>query len=444
MNMLRATSGLTALAIAGMIAGCANPSGGFQAKSAKANDANEVGLATRAHLALASGDVQGAIALGERAVEKTPRDATFRLLLGNAYLAGGRFASAEGAYLDAMTLDPTQAPVALKLVLVQIAQGKTGEALAMLDQLRGSVEAADVGLAMALAGQPGNAIALLDEAARRPGADGRTRQNLALAHALAGDWESARTIAAQDVPADQLDARIAGWMEMAKPGQPSTQVASLIGVTPAASDPGLPVRLALTQTGERMAAAAPTPPQPPVAAAAMAEVALAEPVPAPAATTVMNDLSFAVPAASPAPVEMAELAPSGEAAPLPDMAQTLDSLRTEPVRRSSSLPKVAELRRAAAARFGKSKVVVQLGAYGSPKSLQQGWAKLAKRHGTLSRYTPTTARFQAPIGTVYRLSLKGFASDGEARRMCQQLKSSGANCFVRTIAGDTPVRLASL
>jgi cell division septation protein DedD len=165
------------------------------------------------------------------------------------------------------------------------------------------------------------------------------------------------------------------------------------------------------------------------------------------AETVINDPTFAAPNAPPAAVELAAAAPVrapvAEPAPLPDMAQTLDSLRTEPVRASSRLPKVSELRRAAAARFGKSKVVVQLGAYGSPKSLQQGWAKLAKSHGSLARYMPATARFQAPVGTVYRLSLKGFASDGEARQLCQRLKSAGANCFVRTVAGDTALRFAS-
>ena len=39
-----------------------------------------------------------AIDLAERAVAKTPSDAGFRALLGNAYFAGGRFRSAEVAY----------------------------------------------------------------------------------------------------------------------------------------------------------------------------------------------------------------------------------------------------------------------------------------------------------------------------------------------------------
>ena len=44
--------------------------------------------------------VPTAIDLAERAVAKTPDDAGFRALLGNAYFAGGRFASAEAAYKD--------------------------------------------------------------------------------------------------------------------------------------------------------------------------------------------------------------------------------------------------------------------------------------------------------------------------------------------------------
>jgi len=450
---LRASSALTAVVTASLIAGCASPahkfqvSGGFASKA----DTSNLGLATRAQLALTAGDTATAITLAERAVERSPTDAGFRALLGNTYLASGRFASAEAAYTDAMSIFSNQPAVALKLVLAQIAQGKNGAALAMLDQLRGVADPADVGLAMALAGQPGNAIALLDEAARTPGADARTRQNLALAHALAGDWENARIVAAQDVPADQLDSRMAEWMRTAGPQAASTQVAALMGVSPPSSDPGQPVRLALHEGSQRLAAV------PATMAAAPVQVAAAAPQPAaPAeeATTVMNDAGFAAPAAPTlAPVSVAAAAvtvplpaatpPIEVAAPLADIAQNLDSLRHEKVRRSGALPKISELRRTAAIRFGRSGVVVQLGAYGSSQMLQAGWAKLSRRHGVLARYTPATARFQAPIGPVYRLSLQGFSSSAEAKDVCQQLKGVGAACFVRNIAGDTAVRFAS-
>ena len=73
------------------------------------------------------------------------------------------------------------------------------------------------GLALTLAGRPADAIPVLEAAAREQGADATVRQNLALAHALAGDWTEARTIASQDVPADKLDGRIHQWMQLASP-----------------------------------------------------------------------------------------------------------------------------------------------------------------------------------------------------------------------------------
>lgn len=445
MTKLRATNSIAALALAGLIAGCASPGARVSGVSS-ASDTSNVGLAMRAQIALGSGDLAGAVSFAERAVERTPNDADFRALLGNAYLASGRFASAEAAYRDSLTLLPSQPAVAMKLVLVSIAMGRGTNALATLDQLRAIADPADVGLAMALAGQPGNAIALLDEAARRPGADGRTRQNLALAHALAGDWINARAIAAQDIPANEVDGRMAAWMTLAGPRNPAQQIASLIGVTQSASDPGQPVRLALRDGGPQMAASTPAP-QPVAAVETPVDPAVAQPTQM-AETTVFQDPAFAAPAPLPIPteasvasVEATEIAPP--AMPLPDVAQTLDALRREPVAISNRLPRVAELRRAAEVRFGKSKVVVQIGAYGSPSKLQLGWTKLARRHAALGRYTPTTARFVAPIGTVYRLSLKGFESDREARGMCAELKRSGAACFVRSFAGDVPVRFAA-
>lgn len=449
---LRATTALSAALAASLIAGCAGPgdrirvSGGF----ANQGDLRNAGLATRAQVALQQGDFATAVSFAEKAVEKSPQDAGFRSLLGNAYLGAGRFASAEAAYKDSLALYPNQPAVAMKLVLTQLALGRTGEALAMLDQLRGVADPADVGLAMALAGQPGNAIALLDEAARRPEADARTRQNLALAHAMAGDWQNARIVAAQDVPADQLDARMAEWMRTASPQNAATQVAALLGVTPVASDPGQPVRLALRPGPERQRMASPAPalPQP-----APVQVAQAVPQPAAEAETVMNNPGFAAPAEpAPAPVSVAAASVTVplpvraeapvEATPMADLAQSLDALRREPVRATGRLPEVSELRRSAAARFGRSGVVVQLGAYGSRQSLQDGWGKLSRRHPLLGRYTPATARFQAPIGPVYRLSLKGFATAAEAKSVCQKLKGAGAACFVRNMAGDTAVRFA--
>ena len=59
---------------------------------------------------------------------------------------------------------------------------------------------------------------MLEPAAREPSADATVRQNLALAYALCRRLgRMPATIAAQDVPAGQLDARIQQWMQLAKP-----------------------------------------------------------------------------------------------------------------------------------------------------------------------------------------------------------------------------------
>jgi hypothetical protein len=103
----------------------------------------------------------------------------------------------------------------------------------------------------------------------------------------------------------------------------------------------------------------------------------------------------------------------------------------------------AQLRNAVLRRAGNSAAVVQLGAYGSPQRVAAAWNVAAHRFGALKGYTPMSARFGSARGTVYRLSVKGFASDREARLVCESLRRAGGSCFVRNVAGDTPVQLAS-
>src|SRR5439155_13892732 len=168
-----------------------------------------------------------------------------RSLLGNTYLAAGRFHSAETAYRDSLTLYANQAQVMLKLALVQTALGKKDQAIATLNAARPAVGESNYGLALALAGRTGEAIRVLEPAARGANSDATVRQNLALAYAFAGNWDNARAVAAQDVPAGQLDTRIRQWMQLASPKSPAEQVAAVVGVTPATVDAGQPVRLAL-------------------------------------------------------------------------------------------------------------------------------------------------------------------------------------------------------
>ncbi|MEO8455970.1 MAG: tetratricopeptide repeat protein [Sphingomicrobium sp.] len=434
-------STISILAAASVMAGCAAPQS--RVATGFGGQANgEIGLATRAMAALNSNDVPAAIGFAERAVEKTPNDAGFRALLGNAYFAGGRFQSAEAAYRDSLTLYSNQPQVVLKLALVEIALGKSGEALSFLDAAKDVLDPADYGLAVALAGRPADAISVLETAARAPGADARVRQNLALAFALAGDWTNARTVAAQDVPGDQVDARIHQWMQLASPKKPSDQVAALVGVTPAAVDPGQPTQLALNKSDSRLAQAAPAPqpqfaealpaPQPPVAEAAPPPpppVAVASADPAP---PMEQPVSIAAAPAAAREVSVANVAAPKAAAPAPKAVK---------VKSASAARKRPPIRQAAIRR-GNSKAVVQLGSFSNPKSVLSAWNVAARRYSALRGYAPMSARFASARGTLFRLSVHGFASVNEASALCASLRRVGGACFVRNVAGDAPVQIA--
>jgi Flp pilus assembly protein TadD len=435
---LRSSSAASIVVLASILAGCAAPEGRMGAATAMGGKVGDVGLATRALDALNSNKVPQAIDLAERAVAKSPTDAGFRALLGNAYFAGGRFRSAEAAYKDALSLYPNQPQVMLKLSLVQTALGKKDQSIATLRQARPALGESNFGLALALAGRTAEAIRALEPAARGANADPTVRQNLALAYAFAGNWDNARAIAAQDVPAGQLDARIHQWMQLASPKSPAEQVAALVGVTPAAVDEGQPVRLALVRPD-----------------AQSADTRLAEataPVAAPAPAEAPVVAQAAAPVAAPAPVMVAAVAPAP-----PPSRPTLATFAATAVAEAKAVfaavmphskapaakPAKPRVIAAAAVRRGNSPAVVQLGAYGSPSRVLTAWNGTAAKYGALKAYIPMSAKFASPKGIFYRLSVRGFASDAEARNMCMSLRRKGGSCFVRNSAGDQPVQYAS-
>ena len=436
-NPNRLGAKLAAASLIALATACAGPgTGGPRSASifgGKVDTAN-IGLATKAQLALAANDVATATPLAERAVERSPSDAGFRALLGNCYLAAGRFASAEAAYRDSLSLVATQPQLILKLALVMTAQGKSAEAIRLLAEAQSIVDPADLGLALTLAGDTQSALQVLDPAARATSADARTRQNLALAHAFAGNWEQARLIAAQDIPADQVDARMTQWMALAKPARASDQVAAFIGVTPVAGDPGQPIRLALNKVDAKARQAAVD--AAPVATTVAEPVAVAAvepaPVPAPAPEPIAAPAAVAVAAPVLGPVAVADV----------PLRQPRPALSPAAIRLSDT---VASLRRNAAMprRVGSSRSVVQLGAYKSSGRVAVAWNKVAAKHAGLRAYTPVSARFAGAQGIVYRLSIKGFASERAAMTLCSSLKRAGSACFVRAVSGDAPVRFAA-
>ncbi|MEA3015024.1 MAG: hypothetical protein QOD42_3569 [Sphingomonadales bacterium] len=251
---IASSAAIVAMTVAGVTSPSAATRGFGPVRAESRTDRAAAQLYDQASRALQQGQLAQAVTLMEQAVALSPRDAGYRILLADAYLKSGRFDSARATYADVIELDPSNVRASLSVALIQIAQGRPAAAVGILDAIADRAPAGDVGLAYALAGQSERAVQLLESAARSPMATPRTRQNLALAYAFAGDWRRARAIAAQDISPADIDARMAEWAVLARPGAASLQVASLLGTAPGA-DAGQPARLALASSGSSPVAA---------------------------------------------------------------------------------------------------------------------------------------------------------------------------------------------
>ena len=404
-----------------------------------------------------------AVRQAELAVAAMPRAAEYRALLGQAYLSAGRFQSAETALGEAASLDPSNARVGLNFALAQIGNGHVDRALATLDTYQDRLAAADFGLAAALAGDLKNATSVLEAAVRAPEADAKTRQNLALTYALSNRWREARIMASQDLAGEALYARMTEWAAMASPSSVSQQVASLLNVTPAA-DAGEPQQLALASgTDQQLALATPVPAKAPAAAPAFS----AEPAPvfevadntaakpAPAAAAIPTPVSApAEPEASPVASAFKMIAGVmwGESKPVVQSV-TASYSRQAPLIRSASRPAkqvVVPAQVPVTAMADRSfrpvesgTFVVQLGAYKNVSQTEAAWQSASGRFRALSGYGAATARIQVKNASLYRLSVSGFATRAAASQICAQVKAAGGDCFVRSVAGDTPLQWAS-
>lgn len=391
-------------------------------------------FAVKAIKALGKKRAADAVTFAEQAVALAPRDATYRALLGRAYLAAGRFASASQAFTDVLTLNPADAKAALNLALAQTATGEWVAARETLTAHAARIAPADRGLALALAGDPAGGIALLSDAARDPAATATVRQNLALALALDGRWVDARTVASVDMAPAQVDQRLMEWAAFARPEHAAQQVAALLGVTPS-PDRGQPVQLALAEP-----------------AAAPVALAQADPVPeVPAAVVAVEPVGDTpVVPAVPAPVQMAAIArPAITFAPRREIVQALPGgyrRQEQPVRMAARA--IARPVPAAPVSAAKGDYYVQLGAFDNAGVARNAWKRMSRNVPRLAALAPQG--MQASVGgtSFYRLSVGGLART-DAAALCGRIRAKGDRCFVRTHAGEQlaswarPDRLAS-
>lgn len=404
----------TALATT-MLAGCAGKAAPSAAVSADA-----------ARVALAKGKGDAAVAAAEAAVLASPRDGATRALLGSSYLEAGRFVSAAAAFADAMALGETSGRTVLSQSLALSAAGRYPEAQALLAQHQPNLDPADYGLAITLAGSPQQGIEVLSNALRYGENTPKLRQNLAYAFALTGDWRSARLLAAQDVSADKLDARLGEWAQMATPQMATQRVATLLGVT-AKADDGQPVHLALTNfpTNEALAVEAATPSAAPAVAVASAEVELPA-VMAPSVDTAPALARYeAEESLAPAPVAVSST-PAAPRIRLPESKP----MRAAPVRVAAAKPVPAKPSAAFQAAFVRQPGTyrVQLGSYLSQRDANAAWARFQKQHSELKGTERVITTATVNGRTYYRVAASGFAK-ASANSFCSLVKQGGGGCL---------------
>ncbi len=432
---------------------------------------------SNAQVALQKGKATKAIEYAEAAVLAEPRNASFRALLGAAYLEAGRFQSAATSFDDAMQLGDEDPRTVLSFALAKVALGDNASALAQLEANQGVIGAADYGLAVALAGNPQNGTHVLTNALRAGENTAKVRQNLAYAYALAGNWRAARVMAAEDVPADQLDARLSQWASMAQPEAYQARVANLLQVS-ANGDTGVPQYLALANfpsTEEMVAQAAATSPVQLAAAPAQpGDIEKAAVKPANAAPsakpekvekidpTVAGILAAtgqsspksapkAAPKAAPKPVRVtaSPSATSGSRFVSKPVVQELPAAKSNAApKRVATAPKPVPQKRMASSAPKADTHLVQLGSFSSRVEAERGWSVIKSKFPQLKSHDVVITRAEVKGKTYFRVAAAGFGQSS-ARSMCRTVKSSGRGCFAYAASNppagavDRGVRIAA-
>lgn len=366
-----------------------------------------------------------AIAKAEKRVAKSPDSASARVELAQAYLAAGRFDSAATTFHDVKALGQDDARIGLGLALAYIGSGRNAEALTELARWRNDIPASDYGLAIALAGYPGEGVAVLTDTVRGGENTAKARQNLAYAYALNGQWAQARVVASQDVPADRLDARLSEWAQAARPQDYQTRVAGLIGAPQHVSDPGQPLVLALggSEQAERMAQA--EVPAVPVATYAVPQEEL------PPADSPPAEAPAALAATFVQPVKAVETEPAVS--------------MQEPHRRFVATPvvqDVPETTRTLASTFASDGThLIQLGSFRTREGAERAWKIFQARNPRLKDHELLITEADVRGRRYYRVAAQGFDSR-QARDMCSSVKQKGGGCFAyaegRALPGTLP------
>lgn len=455
--ILQRTALVAGLSLA--VAGCGWPSwapGGLKQDDYAAVARGGPGaLDAAVNRAIRQGDSAGAVTLARLAAGAAPDSLDGQRTLARALVSDAQFSAAQQVY-DAILVkhpDDHKAQIGKALVFIasgDLAQGRT--ALAALEQqVPGAPHlAADVGLALALLGDTTRASAMLETIARSPSADSRSRQNLALTYALAGDWVRARELAMVDVDHDTAAHMLAGWSGLVQRSAPM-RVASLLAVSPTqlAMLENRYLAIAAPRRGAQDAVEmlAAVPEQAPDDATQRARLA----APAAVYAASITAVSPAVPQASgpslkdalkpatplnllPAKVHMTSLDTAfAGASPTPAARVTLARADVSAIARpapdaGSEAPQPAGPDPVAVAPVW----TVQLGAFPTTGLAVKGWETFRTSHATvLAKAKPYTTITVSGDQTLTRLAVGSFNARSEAISMCNAIKLTGGSCLVR-------------
>jgi Flp pilus assembly protein TadD len=437
--------------------------GGAGIAEQAANPAAAASYAAKATEALSAGKSAEAVRWAEGAVLADPHHGGHRALLGQAYLQDGRFSAASMALDEAAQLSALSGDAVVALALAKVAEGDAQGAIEFLSNNADGLTASDLGLALSLAGDHDGALYVLGHAARDENASAQTRQNYSLALAMAGQWAQARLMAAQDLPLNRVEKRMLEFSALASAPDKKTQIAGLMG-SKMRSDVPMPARLALANfpmvRAEALAAEAVKEqpvtdsaplyaeaevPQAPeiLAAPAAPEVAVAAVAdPAPVSPTV----EAMVAALADEPVRAAPMMAAYEAPADADdiaavQAASLAALFDVPVSAAPAMtahaapaPVPAAVQNAfALAQPVEGQWSVQVASLNSAERAKLAWYDLSARHHVAARLAASTHAARVGQRIHYRLTLDGFASSKDAQNLCNQLKASGQDCFVRRL-----------
>jgi hypothetical protein len=350
------------------------------------------------------------------------------------------------AFEDALKLGNRDSRTLVSLALCQAGLGNAASARGLLAAHMQEIPAPDYGLAMAMAGDPREAVRALLSAVEAPGATAQTRQNLAYALALSGNWTQARRVAGEDLSAEQAENRIGQWAHQVAEGNERSRIFAMIGVAPRADDEGLPAALALQS--------APAAPETPVALAKADDVApapvpleFAKAVPAPApAVSAVQTIAIAASASPAVPIMAATESKAPPVMPAHDRAPA----KAPPVslaRLMADLPKPAASPAKPATALAPARTVVafegpvsdarasdwvvQLGAFDTDAIAKEKWRLIVKRHAGLDQYQTVSSQYEGAQRSFARLAIRGFADRTAANSLCATLQTAGQPCFVR-------------